>query len=228
MKVNNSESNLLYWLSLTPLLLLATEMASGVVIGIVVLLIGGLGLVAQRFIGTRFTSSLSATLLILAVGSGAALCDVFLQAFAWQFYAPIHPYLPLVAINVFYFVTRKPREDATANNEQTKIPTMTKHIAIAAVAIVICGAARELLGTAALFSQMGTLFGDQASDWQQRFAEGYRGIIGDLLAPAVLIGMGLVIASRNWLKRVDPPTPDNNNTLDRVAKRRVRVTGPIA
>lgn len=228
MKLNLSESNLLYWLSITPLLLLATQMTTGIVIGLVMLFMGGIGIATQSICRAMFVPPVNGTLLVIALGTGAALSDILLQAFAWHFYDPIHAYLPLIAIGMLYFLST---EDCATDHSafiHSGIIKNAKQIVSAALAVAMCGGIRELLSSGALFNQLGELFGAEINSMRLEFSPSRRGIIGAALAPTALIGIGLVIAACNRFNKSEPPAKNDTLPLNRVSQRRVRVSGPIA
>jgi electron transport complex protein RnfE len=93
--------------------------------------------------------------------------------------------------------------------------------------LVLIGAARELLGTGALFANMHLLFGPIANDWQLTLVADYKGFLLAILPPGAFIVLGLLIAGKN---RIDQALAERAKAAAPEApaqSRRVRVTGVI-
>jgi len=68
------------------------------------------------------------------------------------------------------------------------------------LALVTLGALREIIGRGTLMSQAGLMFGELGDSLQLTLVPGHPGFLLALLPPGAFIGLGLLIASRNWLE----------------------------
>jgi electron transport complex protein RnfE len=99
-------------------------------------------------------------------------------------------------------------------------------------AVLICvGAARELLGTGVIFSNMQLLFGAQAAGWSlDIFGSDYPGMILALLPPGAFIIVGFLMAAKNYIDHIVKQKAATNSVAEPSLKggKRVRTTGPVA
>lgn len=74
-------------------------------------------------------------------------------------------------------------------------------------ALVILGAAREILGSGTLFANAHLMFGDAAKDMVIYVIRDYEGFLLAILPPGAFIGLGLLIALKNVIdKRLAKPS----------------------
>jgi electron transport complex protein RnfE len=66
-------------------------------------------------------------------------------------------------------------------------------------ALVLLGAVRELIGTGRLLNRADLLFGAAARDWSLPVFEDYGGFLLAVLPPGAFIGLGCLVAGKNWL-----------------------------
>lgn len=64
--------------------------------------------------------------------------------------------------------------------------------------LVTLGALRELVGHGTLLADATLLFGPMAQDWTLHLP-GYRGLLLAVLPPGAFIGLGLLVALKNWI-----------------------------
>jgi electron transport complex protein RnfE len=65
--------------------------------------------------------------------------------------------------------------------------------------LVALGATREIIGKGTLMSQANLMFGDLGASLQLTVIPGHPGFLLAILPPGAFIGLGLLIAGRNWL-----------------------------
>ena len=199
-------------LAVLPLLIAATTFSSALLICTLSAAIYICLLIANKYT-TNFSKPLSGGLInILIAAPTTTLFDLFLQAFAWQFYAPLAGYLPLMAISAVF----------VADGDKLSQPHLVK-IGTLAAAVIGLGALRELIGTGALFSQLEIIFGVRAGSWRLGFNDTDRGFLLSLLPAGGLIALGLLIAAKNYFSK--PVAPHSSAPAK---TRRVRVTGPVS
>jgi electron transport complex protein RnfE len=58
---------------------------------------------------------------------------------------------------------------------------------------------REILGHGTLLANAQFLFGEAARNWQITLAQDYGGFLLAILPPGAFMGLGLLVALRNWL-----------------------------
>ncbi|MDH5426040.1 MAG: electron transport complex subunit RsxE, partial [Gammaproteobacteria bacterium] len=66
--------------------------------------------------------------------------------------------------------------------------------------LVLLGGLRELIGFGTLFDYSHLMFGESAREWTLSFADNYRGFLLAVLPPGAFIGLGLLIAGKNYIE----------------------------
>jgi electron transport complex protein RnfE len=67
------------------------------------------------------------------------------------------------------------------------------------LALVALGTLREIIGRGTLFSQASLMFGEAGEALQMTVIPDHPGFLLAILPPGAFIGLGLLIAGRNWL-----------------------------
>ncbi len=65
--------------------------------------------------------------------------------------------------------------------------------------LVVLGGIREIAGKGTLFSGIDLVFGETAKPWVLHVLPDYQGFLLAILPPGAFLGLGLLIAGRNWL-----------------------------
>jgi len=80
------------------------------------------------------------------------------------------------------------------------------------IVLVLLGAIREILGAGTLFADMQLLFGPIAQSWKIVIFSDYVGFLFAILPPGAFVGLGLLIAVKNWLDQsIDKRNRAKNN-----------------
>ena len=216
MNKNSSDASLVQLLIATPLLLLATSISAALLIALVFLFIAITAMVIQAWLPSGKNLSLRTTLALMSAATAAALADIFLRAFAWQFHPSLHAYLPVAAISAYGFAGCGYDRGSTTHAKGS-------YLVCATCVIIGIGTVREFVGTGALFNQLELLFAAESAPWRTGTGSVDRGWLLALLPCATLIGIGLLIALKNRLQPKSEKPPTSNTKM-----RRVRVTGPIS
>jgi electron transport complex protein RnfE len=64
--------------------------------------------------------------------------------------------------------------------------------------LVLLGGLREIIGSGTLFDQAHLMFGEAARNWTIHFGDDYQGVLLAILPPGAFIGLGLLIAAKNY------------------------------
>jgi len=65
--------------------------------------------------------------------------------------------------------------------------------------LAILGAIREIIGKGTLFSGLDLALGEVAKNWVLHVIPNYKGFLLAILPPGAFIGLGCLIAGKNWL-----------------------------
>lgn len=134
---------------------------------------------------------------VLIIASYTTCITLLMQAFAYELYLMVALFVQIIVTNCAIlgraelFASRQPVVPAALDG-------LTMGLGFGAV-LTVLGALRELIGTGALFAGMELLFGPAAADWKLTLLPEYRGFLLAVLPPGAFIGLGLLVAARQYL-----------------------------
>jgi len=86
--------------------------------------------------------------------------------------------------------------------------------------LAILGGIREIIGHGTLLSGIDLALGEVAKDWVIHVIPNYKGFLLAILPPGAFIGLGCLIAGKNWLnlraeqkRKAAPATPTQQDTV---------------
>jgi len=66
------------------------------------------------------------------------------------------------------------------------------------IVLIVLGAMRELIGSGTLFDQSSLILGSLGDTLSVTVFENYQGTLLAILPPGAFIGLGLIVAVKNW------------------------------
>jgi electron transport complex protein RnfE len=186
-------------LGLCPLLAITTTVVNGLGLGLattLTLIISNLTVSLVRGI-LRHEIRIPAYVLIIA--SVVTVIQLVMQAWFHTLYQVLGIFIPLIVTNCAIigraeaFASRNPPLRAVVDGAATGLGFC--------LVLVLLGALRELLGRGTLLGQAGLLFGALGEPLQLTLFPQYPGFLLALLPPGAFIGLGLLIAARNWINQ---------------------------
>jgi len=172
----------------------------------------GLGLATTlTLVCTNLAVSLSRGLLrpeiripayVLIIASVVTVVQLLMQAWLHDLYRVLGIFIPLIVTNCAIigraeaFASRNAPLAAALDGLATGLGFC--------IALVALGAVREVLGHGTLFGQAHLLLGDAGEALTLVLLPEYRGFLLAMLPPGAFIGLGLLVAARQWLDRRRP------------------------
>jgi len=135
---------------------------------------------------------------VLIIASVVTVIQLLMQAWLYDLYRVLGIFIPLIVTNCAIIG----RAEAFAARNRA-LPSLVDGMATGlgfCLALVTLGALREIIGRGTLMSQAGLMFGELGDSLQLTLVPGHPGFLLALLPPGAFIGLGLLIASRNWLE----------------------------
>lgn len=163
---------------------------------------------------------------VMIIAAAVTCTELLMQAFAFELYEILGIFLPLITTNCVILG----RADGFARKNALPAAVYDGFIMGLGFAfvLVLLGAARELLGTGAVFANMDLLFGEGAKNWHWVLAEDYPQFLLAVLPPGAFIMTGLMIALKNSIDgRIEKAQAAKQAPVEHGSKR-VRVTGTIS
>ncbi len=192
-----SNANLVQLLGLCPLLAVTGTAINGLGLGIATLL---------TVLTSNFIISLTRNLIpqevrlpifVLIIASIVTAVEMFIKAYYYDLYLILGIFIPLIVTNCFVIG----RAEAFASKHRVDYALLDGLMMGlgSTLVLVLLGGFRELVGYGTLFSQAELLFGAAAQNLTFIVIEDYRGFLLAILPPGAFIGLGLLVALKNWL-----------------------------
>lgn len=201
----DNNPGLVQLLGLCPLLAVTTTAVNGLGLGVATLLV----LTASNLVVSLLRGFLAAEIripvFVLVIASLVTAVDLMTRAFLHDLSLALGIFLPLIVTNCTIlaraeaFASRRPAGAALADG-------LAQGAGFAAV-LVVLGAGRELLGHGTLLADAEFLFGPAAAAWELDVSGG-RGLLLAVLPPGAFIGLGLLVALRQWIVQREEARPE--------------------
>jgi len=134
---------------------------------------------------------------VLIIASVVTVIQLLMQAWFHDLYRVLGIFIPLIVTNCAIIG----RAEAFASRN-TPLPSVVDGLATGlgfCMALIALGAVREIVGRGTLFSQARLMFGDLGESMMLTLIPDHPGFLIAILPPGAFIGLGLLIAGRNWL-----------------------------
>jgi electron transport complex protein RnfE len=134
---------------------------------------------------------------VLIIASVVTVIQLLMQAWFHDLYRVLGIFIPLIVTNCAIIG----RAEAFASRNQP-LAAVIDGLATGlgfCLALVLLGALREIVGRGTLFSQAKLMFGEYGEMLQVTLIPDHPGFLLAMLPPGAFIGLGLLIAGRNWL-----------------------------
>ncbi|MDG2078789.1 MAG: electron transport complex subunit E [Pseudomonadales bacterium] len=162
---------------------------------------------------------------VMIIAAAVTCTELLMQAYAFEMYEILGIFLPLITTNCVILG----RADGFACKNSLPAAAYDGLIMGLGFALVLflLGAARELIGTGAIFANMDLIFGTGAAEWKWVLNKDYPQFLLAVLTPGAFILTGLLIALKNIIdNHIAKIQLARSAPAEKISKR-VRVTGTI-
>ncbi|MCP4696093.1 MAG: electron transport complex subunit E [Gammaproteobacteria bacterium] len=190
-------------LGLCPLLAVTGSVVNGLGLGVATTLILVSSNVTVSLIRHLIPTEIRLPIFVLVIASLVTATEMMMKAFYYDLYMVLGIFIPLIVTNCSIigraeaFAVKNPPDRAFVDGLAMGIGFT--------FALVTLGALRELLGQGTLFAQADVMFGAGAAWMTVTVIEDYRGFLLAILPPGAFIGLGLLIALKNFLDKRQSP-----------------------
>lgn len=197
-------------LGLCPLLAVSNTVINGFALGLATTLTLILSNSVVSLVRRQVGSEIRLPVFVLIIASIVTVIELIMNAYFYELYLILGIFIPLIVTNCSIIG----RAEAFASKNpftESFIDGLAMGLGFTS-ALVILGAAREVLGSGTLFANAHLMFGEAAKGMTITVIGDYEGFLLAILPPGAFIGLGLLIALKNVIdKRLAKPATQTVN-----------------
>ena len=183
-------------LGLCPLLAVSNNAINGFGLGLATLLVLVLSNVLVSAIRNHVSDEIRIPVFIAIIATMVTIIDLLMNAYFHTLHGILGIFIPLIVTNCA--ILGRAEAYASKNRiDKALVDGLFMGLGFLAV-LVLLGALREMIGNGTLFDQAYLMFGESARSWTLHFGDNYQGVLLAILPPGAFIGLGLLIALKNW------------------------------
>lgn len=186
-------------LGLCPTLAVTSTAVNGLSLGIATSLVMALSNASVSPVRNFVPDEIRIPVFILIIAALVTMIDLSMNAFVHPLHNVLGIFIPLIVTNCIVLA----RVEAFAAKNPTT-PSALDGLMMGlglTVVLTLLGAIRELVGKGTAFSGIDLVFGPQAKSLVLQVIPDYPGFLLAILPPGAFIGLGLLIAGRNWIEQ---------------------------
>ncbi|ETX11337.1 electron transporter RsxE [Marinomonas ushuaiensis DSM 15871] len=214
-------------LGLCPMLAVTSTVVNALGLGLATLVVLVGSNIAVSLIRNYVADAVRLPAFVMIIASFTTCIELIMQAYTYELYQILGIFIPLIVTNCAILG----RADAFASRNPV-LPSALDGLMMGlgfGVILVALGAMRELIGQGTLFADMQLLFGDIAINWKWVVFDDYPNVLFVVLPPGAFIGLGLLIAFKNYLDEREKKRLAIQKAKDGPSEsKRVRVTGQVS
>jgi electron transport complex protein RnfE len=186
-------------LGLCPLLAVTNNMVNGLGLGLATLIALISSNVAVSLMRNFVRQEIRIPAFILIIAANVTIIDMLIKAFFHELYGILGIFIPLIVTNCI--VLGRSEAFASKNHPlHAGLDSLMMGIGFMLVLMVL-GGMRELFANGTLFSQAHLMFGEAARAWTISLGKDFHGLLLAALPPGAFIGLGLLVALKNWIDK---------------------------
>lgn len=196
-------------LGLCPTLAVTTTAVNGLSLGLATALVMAAANGSVSPVRKFIPSEIRVPVFILVIAALVTVIDLSINAFAHPLHKVLGIFIPLIVVNCIVLARV---ESFAAKN--APVPSVLDGFMMGsglALVLTLLGGMREVVGKGTLFSGLDLVFGPGAKQFVLTVIPDYHGFLLAVLPPGAFLGLGALIALRNWAevrKAEQANTPD--------------------
>ncbi len=186
-------------LGLCPLLAISNSVVNSLALGLATTLVMAVASGAVALVRNFIPSEIRIPVFILIIAVLVTVVQLFMNAYVHPLYLVLGVFLPLITTNCIVLA----RVEAFASKQpfrQSMLDALMMGLGLTLV-LVTLGTMREISGKGTLLAGLDLVFGPVAETWKVTVLPDYPGFLLAVLPPGAFLGLGLLIALRNWIEQ---------------------------
>ena len=184
-------------LGMCPLLAVSNSVVNAVSLGLATTLVMALSGASISPIRNFVPNEVRIPVYILVIAMLVTVVEYVMHAYMYSLYVVLGIFVPLIVTNCIVLA----RIEAFAGKNPV-LPAALDGFAMGmglTAVLAVLGGIREIFGHGTLFSGLDLALGDMAKGWVVTVVPDYHGFLLAILPPGAFIGLGLLIAGKNYL-----------------------------
>jgi electron transport complex protein RnfE len=184
-------------LGMCPLLAVSSSVVNGVSLGLATAVVMALSGAALSPIRSFIPNEIRIPVFILIIAVLVTVVQYLMNAYMYALYMVLGIFIPLIVTNCIVLA----RIEAFASKNpvaSSAVDGLAMGLGLTLV-LAILGGIREIIGKGTLFSGLDLALGEVAKDWVLHVIPNYKGFLLAILPPGAFVGLGCLIAGKNWL-----------------------------
>ena len=189
-------------LGLCPLLAVTNNIVNAIGLGLATTFVLVASNVTVSIFRNQIRKEVRIPIFVLLIASFVTIVELLMQSYFYDLYLILGIFVPLIVTNCAILA----RAEAFASKNtwgKSALDGLMMGIGFSVI-LIILGAMRELIGSGTLFDQSALLLGSLGDTLSITVFEDYQGTLLAILPPGAFIGLGLIVAVKNYfdLKKV--------------------------
>ncbi|MGM0540985.1 MAG: electron transport complex subunit E [Pseudomonadota bacterium] len=184
-------------LGLCPLLAVSNNTVNGLGLGLATLFVLLVSNTLVSLIRNHVSDEIRIPVFIAIIATAVTIIDLLMNAYFHTLHGILGIFIPLIVTNCA--ILGRAETYASKNSvDKALVDGFFMGLGFLFI-LVLLGALREMIGNGTLFDQAYLMFGETARDWTLHFSSHYQGVLLAILPPGAFIGLGLLIAFKNYI-----------------------------
>ncbi len=199
----NNNQALVALLGLCPLLAVTNNAINGLGLGLATLMVLVVSNVLVSLIRDYVPKEVRIPIFIGVIATAVTIIDMLMAAYVHELHKLLGIFVPLIVTNCVILG----RAEAFASKNPvwaSALDGLAMGLGFLIV-LVVLGGMRELLSQGTLFDQAWLMFGETARDWTLHILNLNEGVLLAALPPGAFLGLGLLVALKNWIELKKQP-----------------------
>ena len=193
----NNNQALVALLGLCPLLAVTNNVVNSIALGLATTFV----LIASNTTISIFRHHISKEvripIFVLLIASFVTIVELTMQSYFYDLYLILGIFVPLIVTNCA--ILGRAEAFASKNTWGKSAPDGLMMGIGFSIILIILGGVRELIGSGTLFDQSALLLGSLGDTLSVTVFEDYQGTLLAILPPGAFIGLGLIVAVKNFI-----------------------------